>query len=370
MDIIQRNFLRLLRVGAFGEEEQIEPMSAWKWRRLFQYALVHHVSALIYDGIQKCKDQFFMSLPDNLEEEWRRSTCELEKKYEEMQPSLVELYTVFSQQQLRPILIKGQRIASLYDRPDHRLTKNVEIFFPFKTQGKKADAWASEHGTHLNNADKNALIYEWNGLSVEHHHRIHRLTNQLLNQKMQNIVEEELRTSHPTYITINGIRVEVCSNTLELLLIFMRIAHHILNNGVSMKHLVDMGIFLRKAGDKVDFIKLQEWISQLHITKIAAIIGSFLVQLFHFSPEEIPFMPEKKDVDIDGLLREMFTLQNQQQSTDWYFQQGKDIFVHSTNSSAMMWHMQHSAKYAKFYPAESITNFFTSFVHSLSHIEE
>jgi hypothetical protein len=66
----------------------------------------------------------------------------------------------------------------------------------------------------------------------------------------------------------------------------------------------------------------------------------------------------------------MFTLQNQQQSTDWYFQQGKDIFVHSTNSSAMMWHMQHSAKYAKFYPAESITNFFTSFVHSLSHIEE
>ena len=30
MDIIQRNFLRLLKCGAFEQREQIEPMSAWK----------------------------------------------------------------------------------------------------------------------------------------------------------------------------------------------------------------------------------------------------------------------------------------------------------------------------------------------------
>ena len=34
MDIIQRNLFRLLRSGAFGTQEQIEPMSAFKWERL------------------------------------------------------------------------------------------------------------------------------------------------------------------------------------------------------------------------------------------------------------------------------------------------------------------------------------------------
>lgn len=36
MDIIQRNFLKLLKCGAFGQREQLEPMSAWKWKRLYQ----------------------------------------------------------------------------------------------------------------------------------------------------------------------------------------------------------------------------------------------------------------------------------------------------------------------------------------------
>lgn len=370
MNIIQRNFLRLLRTGVFDEEEKIEPMSAWKWQCLFQLALIHNVSALIFDGILKCKDQFFMSLPEELEKEWQDSTCELEKRSIITRQPLIELYTIYSQQQLRPILIKGQRIASLYNRPEHRLTKNVELFFPFKTQGKKADAWAIDHGMHLNNQEKNMISYKWNGLNVEHHHQLHHLTNQLLNQKIQNIVEEEFRENHPTYITIDGTRIEVCSNTLELFLILMRIAHHMLNNGIAIKHLVDMGIFLRKAGDKVDFVKLQEWISRLHIGKIASITGCLLVQLFNFTPDEIPFMQAKKKVVIDKLVSEMLTQQSLLQSADWYFQQGKDIFVHTTNSSAMMWHMQHSAMYAKYYPVESITNFFASFVHSLSHIEE
>jgi hypothetical protein len=58
-------------------------------------------------------------------------------------------------------------------------------------------------------------------------------------------------------------------------------------------------------------------------------------------------------------------------SHDWYFSQdANSIFVHNSNTSAMFSHVRRSARYFRYFPSESVTNFFASFVHSLSHIEE
>ena len=58
-------------------------------------------------------------------------------------------------------------------------------------------------------------------------------------------------------------------------------------------------------------------------------------------------------------------------SQNWYFsQQDGGIFVHNSNSSATFSHVRRSARYFRYYPSESVTNFFASFLHSLSHIEE
>lgn len=51
MDIIKRNFLKLLRTGAFGETEEIEPMSNFKWEIIFHLANIHNVVGIIFNGI-------------------------------------------------------------------------------------------------------------------------------------------------------------------------------------------------------------------------------------------------------------------------------------------------------------------------------
>ena len=64
MDIVARNLFRLLRNGAFGTQELMEPMSAYKWERLYQLALVHRVVNYAYQGLQNSRDQFFVNLPE------------------------------------------------------------------------------------------------------------------------------------------------------------------------------------------------------------------------------------------------------------------------------------------------------------------
>lgn len=57
MDIIKRNFLRLLRSGAFGEDDDaIEPMSRFKWDIIFHVAQIHNVLGVLFRGIASGKN--------------------------------------------------------------------------------------------------------------------------------------------------------------------------------------------------------------------------------------------------------------------------------------------------------------------------
>lgn len=268
MNIIERNFYRLLRAGAFGAEEQIEPLSAWKWKRLFQLSEMHDVAPIINKGIELCRDQFFVQIPPALMEQWSQAA------------------------------------------------------------GQKDD-------------EENVL------LEADH------LTNPVLNRKLQGILDSE------------DSNIETRTALLHLL----GIARFIMNAGIPVKRLAEMGIFWRQSGKRADWLMLKKWIEQLKLDSMAQLTAVMLVNLLNFQPEELPFMKPSTEEEMDKLIREVLSQKNSH-TEEWYFSQGKNIFVHTSNSSAMLWHVRRSAKYFKYYPSETMTNFFTSFAHSLSHIEE
>ena len=51
MDIIKRNFFRLLRCGALGDNEALEPMSLFKWRKLIALVRFKNVGAVAANGV-------------------------------------------------------------------------------------------------------------------------------------------------------------------------------------------------------------------------------------------------------------------------------------------------------------------------------
>ncbi len=369
MDIITRNFFRLLRAGVFGEKEEIEPMSAWKWRQLYQYSMMHGISALLYDGVEQCDNQFYLQLPEDLRENWKKSTLEVEQKNVRERAILSELYDTLSQQLLRPILLKGQRFAILYPKPYHRLSVKIDIFFPFKTQGEKADRWAHEHGNYFNEPEKNLLTYVWRNTTINHSHQLIHLTNGLLNHQLQIIIEQEIRESKANLLYLSNKPIECLSPTLEILYILVSIARRILCNGIPIKLFVDLGVLLRTIGDRVDFVKLQGWITKLHMKRIAHLSATMLITLLHFSEDELPFLIPERKGDLSHVLNELFEIGNVNQS-EWFYQQGKDILVHTAKSPAIMWQVKHSSRHFKYYPSEGFTNLFSTFARSLIQIEE
>ena len=143
-----------------------------------------------------------------------------------------------------------------------------------------------------------------------------------------------------------------------------------MNEGTQQRWLVDLGLYLRKAGHLVDYVKLQDWLKRLGMERMARHIGMLLAGSLHLSHDEIPFMSSDEGPYAEPTTHDLFQY-HPANKNQWYFQQQEhDIFVSTTNSSAMFRQARRSAKYFTYYPSESITNFLTSFSHSLSHIEE
>jgi len=274
MNIIQRNFFRLLRSGALHSKEQVEPMSVFKWSQLYQLSIMHNVVPFVYEGLQNCKDQFFVRLTETQWKEWQNMV--------------------------------GNVSSNQYDTDEDDL------------------------------------------LRADH------LTNPILNHHLQTILDDE--------------NSDLTSR--RLLLIIIRIVRHIMNEGMPVRQLLEMGSFLRNEGKHVDQAQFMKWVNKLHLSPMCQLEGEFLILLFNFSKDELFFLEDKTNNDIEKIAQELIEFTNTR-SQDWYFSQDNDsIFIHNSNTSAMFSHVRRSARYFKYYPSESITNFFASFVHSLSHIEE
>ena len=275
MDIIQRNLFKLLRNGAFNTYDKLEPMSAYKWERLYQLAVMHNVIPYAYKGIENSRDQFFMHLTERQEKEWQKAYSET----------------------ARPMAIEDEEDEFL--RADH-------------------------------------------------------LTNPMLNRQLQNILADEHSDT----------------TTRHMLLLIIRVVRHIFNEGMPIRQLLELGIYIKHQGANADYETLKGWLSRLRLTQMAHLEGEFLILMFGFTPEDIPFLSEKRDKRVKQIANELLDFTNTR-SHDWYFSQDEDsIFVHNSNTSAMFSHVRRSARYFRYYPSESVTNFFASFVHSLSHIAE
>ena len=276
MDIIQRNIFKLIRCGAFNTKEQIEPMSAFKWAKLFQLAIIHDVASDVYEGLQQCKDQFFLRMTEAQWELWEKT------------------------------------INDIRQAPPSEDQEENEF------------------------------------LKADH------LTNPILNHKLQNILDDESSDTR----------------TRQLLLTIIRTARHILNEGLPIKELILLGKELRHESNRIDFNTLEKWLRSLKFQQAAHLEGALLIELLGFEKEEIPYISMTDDSHIKQVAQELIEFTHSRPK-NYYFTQGdNNIFIHTNNGSAILGHVRRSARYFRYFPSETLTNFFATFAHSLSHIEE
>lgn len=282
MNIIKRNFLRLLRLGAFGENEVIEPMSKFKWEVIFHIANIHNVVGVIFDGIAKNKENEALIPQD--------------------------------------IILKYKKIL---DEEGY---------------GIKSQTTSSIPSVQLPDA----------GLS--------HMCNGFLNARLKRIRENEPQST------------DASVETLNMLDIIVQATECTMTYGLPFATILRIGIYLRVDGDKIDFVKLENWLRKLNLTRMAQLEGSILIDIFGFEMDEIPFVnkmePSAHKIAIEALEKPIRI-----DIEEWKISQKSTIFL-ANNSKAMMKTVKNCMKYFFFAPVEASSNFLHRFASSLSNLEE
>ena len=91
-----------------------------------------------------------------------------------------------------------------------------------------------------------------------------RLCNGFLNRRLRKIRAAEPDSAEPSIETLN--MLDIIVQTTERLIL----------HGVTYAHILNMGIFLRSYGDRIDYVKLEKWLLQLNILSMAELEASIL----------------------------------------------------------------------------------------------
>lgn len=179
--------------------------------------------------------------------------------------------------------------------------------------------------------------------------------NSFLNRRLTKIQKEEPHV------------IDTSMETVYLLRLIVSNANAMLSGGISIRGIIQLGQYLRTRGDKVDFVKLDKWLTKLHLQRMAQLEGSVLITFFNFEQDEIPFVKLVERGAYKLTLRSLYY--NIKDMEDIKFQQSQVGFVHTTGGS-MRKNLRRSMRFFGYAPIESASNFFNGFFRSLSEIEE
>ena len=121
---------------------------------------------------------------------------------------------------------------------------------------------------------------------------------------------------------------------------------------------------------KIDYPILRKWLKSIGFVQMAQLEGSLLIHLFRFEADEIPFLEGKQYNKVEKVALELTEFTNTHIEDFTFSQDDESIFVHTSNSSAVLGHIRRSARYFRYLPSETVTNFFATFARSLRQIEE
>ncbi len=176
-----------------------------------------------------------------------------------------------------------------------------------------------------------------------------------LKNKIENIREEELHS------------IDTSPETLQMLYIIVGVATIILASDSFIHALVEMGKYLRTKGDKVDFVKLEDWLNELSLNGMASLEATLLITAFNFSEDELPFMKKKAD-GAQKIINQSLETTGATEDT-WHFKE-VGVGVYAGNTNAMRNKLGRSMRYAKYAPLTVVRDLGATIVKSLKEIEE
>ena len=253
---LYKSFFTLLKAGLWNTKPDLSyfPLNDQDWERLYSSARMQTVEAIVYDGVMQLPDELLP--PQLLLMRWTVQVDYIEHRNKQMNACMEELADSFSEQHIEFFLLKGQGVSACYDVPLHRVSGDIDWFFPTASDFNRACRLIDSKGIRMVRQTRFSIAYKWKGVLVEHHKYMLDIHNPLVASFLKNIQESEQRNA--VFLRMKGKHIQMPSPLLNHLCVNAHILKHLFMFGIGLRQICDSARLCKAYCGRVDGKKLKK----------------------------------------------------------------------------------------------------------------
>ncbi|MCQ2142573.1 MAG: nucleotidyltransferase family protein [Bacteroidales bacterium] len=256
------SFFRLLRDSLFGIDAGKIDLTDGEWLELYRTSRSQACQAVIFDSASR------YDMPVKIREAWSKEVASIERRNARIRKVTEVQSAAWEKRGITAVELKGQAVAALYPRPEHRVCGDIDWWFPIEEDWEKAIAAAHENKCETTIDSDGDVHYALAGVVVEYHKK--------------------------------GFR----ENTPEGRIAFLcrHIAKHAMVFGVGMRQVCDYALTIRKYDSTYDRAKVASFCKDMKLNRFLPILNRAVEILFAAG------ITDQKDVSIDDMAKDFIDL--------------------------------------------------------------
>jgi len=255
--------LELTKASIAGTK--VELNSELEWTELCKLLKVGKLYSVVYHTILKSKDE--LQVPEKLLAEWKANTFSLGFCQLRMISELKYVLREAESRGIQLVLFKGVTLAALYPEPYMRSSNDVDLLVS-EEQRNAAERLLVELGfkkrEEISKAHVPVYVVDDGSryLKIELHDRLW----EDYEGKQADILREMQLDNPQTLIEQEacGLTVTTLGHTEHLIYQIFHIAKHFFFEGISLRYLVDIMLFIESYKEAIDFARVRKEITKLH----------------------------------------------------------------------------------------------------------
>ena len=282
-------FFSLLQSGLWEKPVDINDFVDINWQNINKVAIEQTVSGIIYDGLTTLPADL---QPDSaLLKKWFALVMKTEQVNLVMNSVLTEIWVIYTDHGLSPVLLKGQGLAQNYINPLRRQCGDIDIYIG-ENSYKEANNVARSLG--INSTFKNIkhLSFNYKNVFIENH----RIINELFRPRDTRNFNKMVNRFFPdntSVKTINNFHITIPSVQFDALFILLHLSNHFYVGGIGLRQLCDWARFLFTHHKDIDINMLEEDLKSVNLIKEWTVFGYIVVHYLGLPIEYMPFYTEK-----------------------------------------------------------------------------
>ena len=270
MSELTNKFFQLVRY-AISETGQAPIIEESEWEPIFELAKKQAIHGVVFDGVQRMgKDAH---IPRQLKMKWFVIANILKEQNKDLNQKSSELISMFQEDGFDCCILKGQGNAIMYPNPYLRKTGDIDL----QVKGGR-DAvlqYVKRHFPHTKTAFQHVDFPYFKKVSVEIHYLPVYMNNPIYNLRLKRWFDAHIEDMYGKKVLLPDGSGQICVPSLLFNIVFQlaHLMHHLLDEGIGLRHMLDYFFLLRKVYEaKIPMTGIDNELNYLGLRKFAGAV--------------------------------------------------------------------------------------------------